>query len=269
MVSYLHASIIYHLEWEEERRKFQLLFYQEVLKLEFYKSTFVVEELESFYIIYQTIEIQFAAKQSYDTYAGVSMFTEGILGYMYGMDLSNNQLRGIIPTELGNLSKLRALNLSHNLLSGSIPSSFSNLKDIESLDLSYNVLHGSIPYQLANLTSLAVFNVSYNNLSGIILQGNQFSTFKENSYLGNPLLCGLPTSKSCEAKKSSEEAHNGEEVKNDEAAFDMLFFYYSTASTYVTALIGIVVLMCLDCPWSRAWFCIVDAFIAFAKNIFA
>ncbi|KAG2286499.1 hypothetical protein Bca52824_046103 [Brassica carinata] len=241
----------------------------EVLKLEFYKSTFVVEELESFYIIYQTIEIQFAAKQSYDTYAGVSMFTEGILGYMYGMDLSNNQLRGIIPTELGNLSKLRALNLSHNLLSGSIPSSFSNLKDIESLDLSYNVLHGSIPYQLANLTSLAVFNVSYNNLSGIILQGNQFSTFKENSYLGNPLLCGLPTSKSCEAKKSSEEAHNGEEVKNDEAAFDMLFFYYSTASTYVTALIGIVVLMCLDCPWSRAWFCIVDAFIAFAKNIFA
>ncbi|KAL0670242.1 hypothetical protein Bca4012_032946 [Brassica carinata] len=269
VVSYLHASIIYHLEWEEERRKFQLLFYQEVLKLEFYKSTFVVEELESFYIIYQTIEIQFAAKQSYDTYAGVSMFTEGILGYMYGMDLSNNQLRGIIPTELGNLSKLRALNLSHNLLSGSIPSSFSNLKDIESLDLSYNVLHGSIPYQLANLTSLAVFNVSYNNLSGIILQGNQFSTFKENSYLGNPLLCGLPTSKSCEAKKSSEEAHNGEEVKNDEAAFDMLFFYYSTASTYVTALIGIVVLMCLDCPWSRAWFCIVDAFIAFAKNIFA
>ncbi|CAN7017648.1 unnamed protein product [Brassica oleracea var. botrytis] len=210
-----------------------------------------------------------SAKQSYDTYAGVSMFTEGILGYMYGMDLSNNQLRGIIPTELGNLSKLRALNLSHNLLSGSIPSSFSNLKDIESLDLSYNVLHGSIPYQLANLTSLAVFNVSYNNLSGIILQGNQFSTFKENSYLGNPLLCGLPTSKSCEAKKSSEEAHNGEEVKNDEAAFDMLFFYYSTASTYVTALIGIVVLMCLDCPWSRAWFCIVDAFIAFAKNIFA
>ncbi|KAF3581021.1 hypothetical protein DY000_02034153 [Brassica cretica] len=231
--------------------------------------TFVVEELESFYIIYQTIEIQFAAKQRYDTYAGVSMFTEGILGYMYGMDLSNNQLRGIIPTELGNLSKLRALNLSHNLLSGSIPSSFSNLKDIESLDLSYNVLHGSIPYQLANLTSLAVFNVSYNNLSGIILQGNQFSTFKENSYLGNPLLCGLPTSKSCEAKKSSEEAHNGEEEINDEAAFDMLFFYYSTASTYVTALIGIVVLMCLDCPWSRAWFCIVDAFIAFAKNIFA
>ncbi|CAN6840115.1 unnamed protein product [Brassica oleracea] len=244
-------------------------FLKEVLKLEFYKSTFVVEELESFYIIYQTIEIQFAAKQRYDTYAGVSMFTEGILGYMYGMDLSNNQLRGIIPTELGNLSKLRALNLSHNLLSGSIPSSFSNLKDIESLDHSYNVLHGSIPYQLANLTSLAVFNVSYNNLSGIILQGNQFSTFKENSYLGNPLLCGLPTSKSCEAKKSSEEAHNGEEEINDEAAFDMLFFFYSTASTYVTALIGIVVLMCLDCPWSRAWFCIVDAFIAFAKNIFA
>ncbi|KAG7572190.1 Leucine-rich repeat [Arabidopsis suecica] len=227
---------------------------------EFYKSTFVVEKFEASYSTFHEIEIKFATKQRYDSYIGKYGFNDGILGYMYGMDLSSNELSGVIPVELGNLLKLRALNLSHNFLSSSIPSSFSNLKDIESLDLSYNLLQGSIPYQLTNLTSLAIFNVSYNNLSGIILQVRQFNTFNENSYLGNPLLCGPPTNRSCETKKGSEETGNGGE-EDDEAAINMLVFYFSAASTYVTALIGILILMCFDCPWRRAWLRIVDAFI--------
>jgi hypothetical protein len=185
---------------------------------------------------------------------------------MYGLDLSSNELSGVIPAELGDLFKLRALNLSHNFLSSHIPDSFSKLQDIESLDLSYNMLQGSIPHQLTNLTSLAIFNVSYNNLSGIIPQGKQFNTFDENSYLGNPLLCGPPTDTSCETKKNSEENANGGEEDDKEVAIDMLVFYWSTAGTYVTALIGILVLMCVDCSWRRAWLRLVDAFIASAKS---
>ncbi|CAH2065559.1 unnamed protein product [Thlaspi arvense] len=121
------------------------------LQLGFYKSTFVKEEFIAYYFTFQEIEIKFTAKRRYDSYTGRSAYGSGILDYMYGMDLSNNELSGVIPTELGHLSKLRALNLSHNFLSSSIPSNFSNLKDIESLDLSYNMLHGSIPQELISL----------------------------------------------------------------------------------------------------------------------
>ncbi|KAL0878014.1 hypothetical protein Bca101_027720 [Brassica carinata] len=230
-------------------------------QFELYKSTFLLDEFRVYYDTFMIVEIQFAAKQRYDSYTG------GTLDYMYGLDLSTNELSGVIPAELGELSKIRAMNLSRNFLWSSIPDSFSKLKDIESLDLSFNMLHGNIPSQLTNLTSLAVFNVSYNNLSGIIPQGRQFSTFNENSYLGNPLLCGPPTDKSCNAKKSTKEADNGGEEDDDEAIVDMLVFYWSTGSTFVTALIGFLLLMCIDCPWRRAWLRLVDAFTASAKRI--
>ncbi|KAJ0260276.1 Receptor like protein 21 [Hirschfeldia incana] len=241
------------------------------LQFEYYKSTFVVEKLVVEYTSYHEIEINFATKQRYDSYSGGNEFNdEGILGYMYGIDLSSNELSGVIPEELGNLSRVRALNLSHNVLSGSIPSSFSNLKDIESLDLSYNMLHGSIPQQLTSLISLAVFDVSYNNLSGIVPQGSQFNTFDKNSYIGNPLLCGLPTNISCdEATERSEEEDNGRgEEEDEEAVVDMLVFYYSTGATYLTALICILLVMCFDCPWRRSWLRLIDAFIASVKTMF-
>ncbi|AEE35563.1 receptor like protein 14 [Arabidopsis thaliana] len=238
------------------------------LQMEFYRSTFLVDEFMLYYdSTYMIVEIEFAAKQRYDSFSG------GTLDYMYGLDLSSNELSGVIPAELGDLSKLRALNLSRNLLSSSIPANFSKLKDIESLDLSYNMLQGNIPHQLTNLTSLAVFNVSFNNLSGIIPQGGQFNTFNDNSYLGNPLLCGTPTDRSCEGKKNTKEADNGgeeeEEDDDDEAAIDMVVLYWTTGSTYAIALIGILVLMCFDCPWRRTWLCIVDAFIASGKSMFS
>ncbi|KAL1193299.1 Receptor-like protein 8 [Cardamine amara subsp. amara] len=236
-------------------------------EFKFYKSTFVQEDFCIESSDFEKIEIKFATKQRYDSYFGALEFTDSILDHMYGMDLSSNELSGVIPAELGNLLKLRVMNLSGNFLSSSIPSSFSNLKDIESLDLSHNKLQGSIPQQLTSLTSLAVLDVSYNNLSGIIPQGKQFNTFNEKSYIGNPLLCGPPTNRSCEATNISDEAYDRGEEEDDEAAIDMLVFYYTAASTYVIALIGVLVVMCFDCLWRRAWLRIVDASIASAKRM--
>lgn len=191
-----------------------------------------------------SFEIQFAAKQRCDSYTEESEFSRGTVGFMYGLDLSSNG-KWCYPDEPGKLLKLRAMNLSRNF--------FSKLKDIEILDLSYNMLHGNIPCQLTNFTSPAVFNVSYNNLSGTIPQGRQFDTFNDKSYLSNPLVCGLPTKRSCEeVKKSTEEADNrGEEEEDDEAVIDMVVFYWTSASTYGTALLGILVLLCFDCLWRR------------------
>ncbi|XP_039162651.1 receptor-like protein 15 [Eucalyptus grandis] len=110
--------------------------------------------------IHRLEEVNFITKSRLESSKG------NILNLMSGMDLSQNNLIGFTPLELGYLRELRALNLSHNHLIGSIPGTFSNLQNVESLDLSYNSLTGPIPPQLTNLYALSIFSVAHNNLSG-------------------------------------------------------------------------------------------------------
>ncbi|KAE8680880.1 Detected protein of unknown function [Hibiscus syriacus] len=128
---------------------------------------------------------------------GVEMFYQKVLTILTCLDLSNNSFHGRIPEEIQILKSLKVLNLSSNDFSGGIPSALDNLKDLESLDLSQNKLSGKIPPQLASLTFLEVLNLSYNQLEGSIPQGNQFNTFANDSYRGNPKLCGTPFSRNC------------------------------------------------------------------------
>ena len=120
-----------------------------------------------------------------------------ILNTFTTIDFSCNKFQGVIPECIGNLNSLRGLNLSHNYLTGYIPLSFKNLKMLESLDLSSNKLSGRIPQELTSLTFLEVLNLSQNHLIGFIPQGSQFQTFGNDSYYGNPGLCGFPLSKRC------------------------------------------------------------------------
>ncbi|GAB2277860.1 hypothetical protein Dimus_012562 [Dionaea muscipula] len=131
------------------------------------------------------------------TVKGFSRNLDKVTGTLAIIDVSSNRLEGGIPKSLGDLACLRWLNLSHNNFNGSIPPSLGNLKLIESLDLSSNELAGQIPPGLQNLDFLELFNVSYNQLVGSIPQENQFNSFENGSYLGNPGLCGFPLSKKC------------------------------------------------------------------------
>ncbi|XP_020890616.1 LOW QUALITY PROTEIN: LRR receptor-like serine/threonine-protein kinase FLS2 [Arabidopsis lyrata subsp. lyrata] len=218
----------------------------------YFESLLMLERFGMDYEAGAQTKVKFATKHRYDAYMG------GNLKLLFGIDLSENELSGEIPVELGGLMELQALNLSHNYFSGVIPKSFSGLKNVESLDLSFNRLHGRIPPQLTDLSSLAVFNVSYNNLSGVIPEGRQFNTFDTQSYLGNPLLCGKPTNTSCDNNNFQEA---GNEVEADESLIDMVSFYWSFAAAYVTILLGMLASLSFDSPWSRAWFYIVDAFV--------
>lgn len=225
----------------------------------YYKSILVSDRFALDYLVDFKVQVDFAVKLRYDSYM------RGTLNQMFGLDLSSNELSGNIPKELGILKRVRSLNLSRNTLSGFVPGSFSNLKSIESLDLSFNKLHGIIPLELTMLQSLVIFNVSYNTLSGVIPQGKQFNTFGENSYLGNLLLCGSPTNRSCGTTTISS---GGEEEDEDESGcIDMMVLKWSLSATYVTILMVFFVFLCFDSPWPRAWFHLVDAFINRVKDV--
>ncbi|KAG8482676.1 hypothetical protein CXB51_024030 [Gossypium anomalum] len=85
------------------------------------------------------------------------------------LDLSNRQLGGKIPHQMGYLSALKHLDLSNCGLSGELPPSLGNLTQLEYLDISYNYnINGSIPPQLGNLVNLVSLNLSVNSLGGNI-----------------------------------------------------------------------------------------------------
>ena len=73
----------------------------------------------------------------------------GAIGNLAGLqimlDVSKNNLSGVLPQQLGKLEMLEFLNLSHNQFRGSIPSPFSTMLSLSTVDVSYNDLEGPIP----------------------------------------------------------------------------------------------------------------------------
>ncbi|KAJ8765613.1 hypothetical protein K2173_014735 [Erythroxylum novogranatense] len=84
------------------------------------------------------------------------------------MNFQGNQIRGIIPTEIGNLISLEYLSFEENHLTGSIPNSIGKLENLYGLYLRRNKLSGSIPSTLGNVTSLNIVTLDRNKLQGSI-----------------------------------------------------------------------------------------------------
>ena len=89
-------------------------------------------------------------------------------GQVIEIDLSNNNLNGSIPTEIGNIRYLKFLLLSNNNLSGAIPDTLASLSRLEHLIISDNNFNS-----LPNLSSLP--------LSKLEVQNNQL-TFEDLEY---------------------------------------------------------------------------------------
>ncbi|KAG6491220.1 receptor-like protein EIX1 [Zingiber officinale] len=131
------------------------------------------------------------------------------------LDLSHNQISGILPVSLESLTKLNYLNLGSNLLQGPIPHLPSNLTFLDLSDnaflgplpptlftpqsnyliLSHNHINGSIPSNICNSRTLGHIDFSNNQIFGEIPQ-----CWKEGSglgyiNLGNNMLFGeIPSS---------------------------------------------------------------------------
>jgi Leucine-rich repeat (LRR) protein len=114
------------------------------------------------------------------------------LGRMNTIDFHSNNLVGAIPPELGHYPNLGILNLSHNKLEGAVPPALAQLENLHTLYLHYNSLSGSIPPELAQLSELVNLYLEHNSLSGSIPAElgqlvNLHSLFLNNNLLTGPM----------------------------------------------------------------------------------
>ncbi len=92
----------------------------------------------------------------------------GDLTELTSLDLDNNQLGDTIPAEIGNLIQLTSLYLNNNQLTGSIPPAIGNLTSLTHLILDNNALDGSIPEEIGNLIEVKQCYLDGNELTGSI-----------------------------------------------------------------------------------------------------
>jgi len=89
-------------------------------------------------------------------------------GYVTDLSLWNN-LRGIIPSELGQLTQLKVLYLQRNNMVGTLPESLGNCVHLEYLGLAHNRISGTVPsHVFGNLLRLKTLSLEKNEIRGNI-----------------------------------------------------------------------------------------------------
>ncbi|CAA2992598.1 probable LRR receptor-like serine threonine-kinase At3g47570 [Olea europaea subsp. europaea] len=84
------------------------------------------------------------------------------------LDISNMNLTGKIPSQLGNLSFLVFINLYGNYFHGSIPQELIQLRRLKYMDLGVNKFSGEIPSWFHFFTKLRVLYLNNNSFTGFI-----------------------------------------------------------------------------------------------------
>ncbi|CAL4962937.1 unnamed protein product [Urochloa decumbens] len=82
--------------------------------------------------------------------------------------VSNNEISGIIPEEIGNVVGLQVFALENNHITGTLPYSLSKLQSLAELSLHKNGLTGHINLAIGNFTQLNYLYLGINFLTGSI-----------------------------------------------------------------------------------------------------
>nr|TKW01226.1 hypothetical protein SEVIR_8G166500v2 [Setaria viridis] len=96
--------------------------------------------------------------------------------------LSGNNVHGMLPIWIGQLTSLVVLDLSQNNLTGPLPVSVGHLTSLTTLTLARNRLTGHVPVEIAMLTNLTNFDLSHNDLDGVIRE-EHFDSLKKLEYI--------------------------------------------------------------------------------------
>ena len=87
----------------------------------------------------------------------------GLLTSLIEIDLSLNSLDGLIPSSIGQLQQLEGIFLYFNNLWGTIPTEVGTLENLLYLDLELNALSSPLPSEIQNLVLLDELWLAFNN----------------------------------------------------------------------------------------------------------
>ncbi|KAF8010390.1 hypothetical protein BT93_J1116 [Corymbia citriodora subsp. variegata] len=131
---------------------------------------------------------------SHCNWSGVSC-SRRHMGRVTALDLSNQKLTGIIPSNIGNLTFLRHIDLEANQFRGNIPKEFGRLFRLKTLNLNNNELEGEIPQNLSSCVVLQYLDLEYNQLIGRIPDTLRYLVERELTHISvyrNNLTGGIP-----------------------------------------------------------------------------
>jgi len=113
-------------------------------------------------------------------------------GEVVELDLSNNNLTGSIPGEIGGMTSLVGLHLSHNQLTSDVPSEIGMLQNLLRFDANKNKL-ASVPSDIGLLQSLTSLDLSQNHLETVSSEVGLLENLSSFWLYGNQLTGRLPT----------------------------------------------------------------------------
>ncbi|XP_071922652.1 uncharacterized protein [Coffea arabica] len=118
----------------------------------------------------------------------------GNLSFLVSIDMSANNFHGELPHEFVGLRRLKLLNLSFNNLEGEFPPWIGSFPQLHRLFLRNNSFTGLIPSSISNLSKLESISLSFNRLQGNIPIGIfNLSSLQMISLTGNGLSGVLPS----------------------------------------------------------------------------
>ncbi|XVE86635.1 hypothetical protein DITRI_Ditri18aG0050200 [Diplodiscus trichospermus] len=85
------------------------------------------------------------------------------------LDVSSNNLSGVIPSGFGSCSSLESFDISNNNFTGKLPIEIiQNMSSLKELGLAFNYFSGPLPGSLSSLSNLEDLDLSSNNFLGLI-----------------------------------------------------------------------------------------------------
>lgn len=115
----------------------------------------------------------------------------GKMAVLATLNLDGNLLTGKIPASLMH-SGVSILNVSKNNIEGMIPDTFGTKSYFLVMDLSYNKLRGAIPKSITSASYVGHLDLCHNHLCRKIPDGSWFDHLEADSFSYNDCLCGKP-----------------------------------------------------------------------------
>ena len=89
----------------------------------------------------------------------------GLLNKLVNLTLAADNLTGMLPMEMANLTSLKVLNVSNNVFYGNFPGEITlGMTELEILDTYYNNFSGTLPTELVNLKIKSQVSLSWREL---------------------------------------------------------------------------------------------------------